>query len=125
MAGTAGALWESYFRRFSDDIVTLPASLTTYTTDGFVVFFEQKVEALKVSVPTQLDARLPPPPVLTSRGNVVAGVVPAVCTQDEIQRIIMTSPVKSCSLDPVPTFLVRELIDVLLPFITRMVNESF
>ena len=36
----------------------------------------------------------------------------------------MTSPTKSCSLDPVPTFLLREFIDLLLPFVTRMVNAS-
>ena len=36
----------------------------------------------------------------------------------------MTSPIKSCSLDPVPTFLVREVIDLLLPYITSMVNAS-
>jgi len=31
---------------------------------------------------------------------------------------------KSYSLDPVPTFLVREFADLLLPFITKMVNTS-
>jgi len=36
----------------------------------------------------------------------------------------MTSPFKSCSLDPVPTFLVRKLIDLLLRYITSIVNAS-
>ena len=36
----------------------------------------------------------------------------------------MKSPLKSCSLDPVPTFLVREFIDTLLPYLTCMVNAS-
>ena len=36
----------------------------------------------------------------------------------------MESPTKSCALDHVPTFLLKELIDVLLPFITAMVNAS-
>ena len=36
----------------------------------------------------------------------------------------MQSPVKSCTLDPVPTFLVRDFIDLLLPYVTMMVNES-
>ena len=34
------------------------------------------------------------------------------------------SPAKSSSLDPVPTFLLREFIDLLLPFVTRLVNTS-
>ena len=36
----------------------------------------------------------------------------------------MPSPVKSSSLDPIPTFPVREFIDILLPYITKMVNSS-
>jgi len=32
--------------------------------------------------------------------------------------------VKSCSLDPIPTFLLRECIDIILPFLTAMVNKS-
>ena len=36
----------------------------------------------------------------------------------------MQSPVKSCMLDPVPTFLVRESVDLLLPFLTTLVNTS-
>ena len=36
----------------------------------------------------------------------------------------MQSPVKSCMLDPVPTFLVPESVDLLLPFLTTLVNTS-
>ena len=46
------------------------------------------------------------------------------CTQSDVRRIIMSSPAKSCLLDPVPTFIVRETVNVLLAFITSMVNAS-
>ena len=36
----------------------------------------------------------------------------------------MDSPTKSCELDPIPTFLPKEVIDVLLPFLTAMCNAS-
>ena len=36
----------------------------------------------------------------------------------------MKSPSKSCLLDPWPTFLVKECIDILLPSITSLVNCS-
>ena len=36
----------------------------------------------------------------------------------------MKSPSKSCSLEPVPTFLVCEVIDLLLLFVTELVNTS-
>ena len=41
-------------------------------------------------------------------------------TQDEIGKIISKSPIKSCLLDPLPTFLIRECIDILLPSITKI-----
>ena len=45
-------------------------------------------------------------------------------TQDEIGKIISKSPTKSCLLDPLPTFLIKECIDILLPSITKLVNCS-
>ena len=36
----------------------------------------------------------------------------------------MAASVKSSSLDPIPTFLLRECIDVILPYLTAMVNTS-
>ena len=45
-------------------------------------------------------------------------------TQDEITKIINKSPTKSCLLDPLLTFLMKECIDVLLASITKLVNFS-
>jgi len=36
-----------------------------------------------------------------------------VCTEDDVQRIIMSSPTKSCTLDPVPTYLLKESLHIL------------
>jgi len=36
----------------------------------------------------------------------------------------MQSPTKSCAIDPIPTFLLKELVDPLLPYITAMINAS-
>ena len=46
------------------------------------------------------------------------------CSANEIRRIVMAAPLKSSSLDPIPTFLLRECIDVILPYMTAMVNTS-
>ena len=43
---------------------------------------------------------------------------------EEIQRLIIASPSKSCQLDPVPSNIVKEFITELLPFIARMCNSS-
>ena len=39
-------------------------------------------------------------------------------------RIIKNSPTKSCLLDPVPTFLLKDCVEILLPSITKLVNLS-
>ena len=37
---------------------------------------------------------------------------------------IMSSPNKSCTFDPVPAFLLREFVDVLLPYVTHQVGSG-
>ena len=46
-------------------------------------------------------------------------------TEEEVTKIIKAAAPKSCSLDPVPTKLVKECLDVLAPLITRIINQSF
>ena len=48
----------------------------------------------------------------------------AQVTQDDISKIISKSPTKSCLLDPLSTFLIKECIDILLPSITELENCS-
>jgi len=90
---------------------------TDHTADGFAAFFVRKIDAVRRDT-----SGLSTPPVLLLASSSLASFRP--CTEAEVRRIVMTSPVKSCTLDPVPAFLVREFIDLLLPFITGMVNAS-
>jgi hypothetical protein len=45
-------------------------------------------------------------------------------SEDEIRKLILTSPTKSCDLDPIPTVLLKSCIDVLLTPITSLINMS-
>ena len=45
-------------------------------------------------------------------------------TPDEIMDIIVKSPNKSCELDPIPTWLLKECLSELLPQIVAIVNQS-
>src|SRR6218665_3570250 len=42
----------------------------------------------------------------------------------ELRRLILSSPPKLRELDPVPMFLLQEVIDDLLPFLTALCNSS-
>jgi hypothetical protein len=43
---------------------------------------------------------------------------------DEIRKIVMKAPLKSCELDPIPTHILKSCVDSLLPMITAIVNKS-
>ena len=45
-------------------------------------------------------------------------------TADEVRKLIINSPSKTCDLDPIPTKLLKSCLDVLLVPITQMVNLS-
>ena len=45
-------------------------------------------------------------------------------TPDEIKTIVMDAPLKSCNLDPAPTWLVKDTINQLLPIVTHIVVTS-
>ena len=47
-----------------------------------------------------------------------------MCSKDDVRRIIMSSPTKLCLLDRVPTDMLNELVDILLPYLMTMVNAS-
>ena len=45
-------------------------------------------------------------------------------TVEEVERVICKLPNKTCSIDPLPTWLLRENIGVVSPFVTRIANAS-
>ena len=45
-------------------------------------------------------------------------------TEREVRKIIAKSPTKSCSLDPAPTWMVKDSVDELIPMVTILVNLS-
>jgi hypothetical protein len=48
----------------------------------------------------------------------------APLSEEEVKKIISSSPTKTCQLDPMPTWLLKDFIDILAPVITKIVNLS-
>ena len=84
--------------------------------DRFVEFFTEKIYS---TFPTSLKSQhiFPdsPPPVLSTFSAV---------TKDQVNKIIMNSPSKSCTLDPWPTFLVLDYLEILITPVTSIINAS-
>ena len=88
-------------------------------------FFEQKVLKISDSIKT----------CLADESNVIARNTPcsgvqhkltqfSSLSESDVQRMVMKSNKKSCSLDPVPTNLIVDCIDILLPILTKLINFS-
>jgi len=110
-------LWkiiDSLLRR--DTSVSVPPK-TDLTAELLSTYFDDKVNTMR-----QRFEQLP------------QQVIPRTCTtlldkfktfdDDEIRRMIIASPSKTCRLDPVPSEIIKEFLTDLLPFITRMCNSS-
>ena len=80
-------------------------------------FFDDKVKAVRAA----MNGRQPPATTSVTDASLLT-LLP--CSEDEVRQLIMQSPTKSCMLDPIPTFLLKELVDALLPYMTAMVITS-
>ncbi len=45
-------------------------------------------------------------------------------TEAEVKKLILSSASKTCDLDPIPTDILKQCLDMLLPVITKMINLS-
>ena len=61
---------------------------------------------------------------LTAQNDLVQSPLDPPSSEDEVYKLISNFPSKSCQLDPWPTFLVEDCLDILLPSITTLVNYS-
>ena len=93
---------------------------TEELANRFAVFFTDKVCKIRDELPDLSRHQLNlPTPALTCSLNVFSAV-----TESEVRKIIAKSPTKSCSLDPAPTWIVKDSVDELIPMVTILVNLS-
>jgi hypothetical protein len=48
----------------------------------------------------------------------------SLASEEDIRKLVKDSPCKSCALDPIPTWVLKECVDVLTPSIATIVNQS-
>lgn len=93
--------------------------------NDFCQFFVQKIANIRA----ELDATEPVVDIHNepARSNTFTGVpfteFEAVL-QEAVRKLVSISPAKSCETDPIPTSVVKECLDELLPALSTMVNLS-
>ena len=85
---------------------------------GSLNIFIKKIQTIRDSFPVNYTSVSTDEP----KSNFLDNFAPT--TNDEIKDIIMNSSSKSCSLDPVPKWLVKEGTDTFVAILTHLVNTS-
>jgi hypothetical protein len=116
-AGNPQKMWRSIssiLKRDKDP----SAAPSLLTADKLSLFFIDKIEAVRTATKDS-DA-----PTYAACNGDHQFVDFREYSMDEVRLTLLSSPVKSCSLDPIPTDFLLESIDVVLPFICEMCNAS-
>ena len=87
------------------------------TSSNFANFFRNKVDNIRESTATA------PPPVIVNRHASPLSTFQPV-PECEIIKLLHSTPSKSCSLDPIPTWLLKRLSTCIAPVICRLCNLS-
>lgn len=86
--------------------------------DDFATYFVGKVADIRAATASSL-------PVDIRHRNTMEFSTLEPVTVTEVEKLIARMPAKSCQRDPIPTWLVKQLKDVLAPIITILCNVSF
>ena len=86
----------------------------------FASFFKEKIDKIRDELPdcSDINLEITQPQPTSSLSQLES------TTQEEVWKVICKSPAKSCMLDPIPTWLIREAKGELLPIMTNIINAS-
>ena len=90
--------------------------------NDFGKFFAQKIADIRSAITNQICL----PVTINATSSVTASCFSEfdLLSESEVFDLITASSKKSCPLDPIPTKLLTEYVDVLLPPITKIINLS-
>lgn len=100
----------------------LPTTAPKTLVENFVNFFTDKVSIIRQGLSSQQTSHT----AISDHDNPCCSVFSnfeSVTSQD-VEKIIRSSASKSCDLDPLPTTVLKEVLHVLLPTITKIINLS-
>jgi len=85
--------------------------------NDFLHYFNNKVEVVRAETD-----QATPPKIVQGDNSLMENFI--TMTPGQIVRMINSSANKSCTLDPVPTEIIKKCSDLLAPFITEIFNRS-
>ena len=99
---------------------TLPTHETNFElANRFSKFFNDKIDTLRTSFRIDANSDVEMEPLASVKMNNLISA-----TSDEIRDVIASCLNKLCQLDPIPTWMVKQCVNPLLPLLTSIINES-
>ena len=89
--------------------------------NDFGNFFKSKIDNIRKQLDTSPCTRAQSTP-MTQPSATFDSFVPL--SEQEVRKLIMDSKSTTCDLDPIPTWLLKKCVDILLPVLTKMINLS-
>ena len=83
-------------------------------------FFKDKIDAIR----TDISVTEAPYTPFREEGVCANLDTFAVVSEDDVRKLVVKSKTTSCALDPMPTKLVKEYMEELLPLFTHIINIS-
>ena len=120
--------WEDRIARHSGDSRRLWSDLSsmlgrhstaatpTFSADEYAHYLEGRVADVRCETAGS------PSPEYTRTQYLLDGL--RQVTFSDLRSLLLSARPKTCSLDPIPTFLLQEVIDELMPFLLRLCNTS-
>jgi len=98
------------------------STLSKQLANEFAAFFHEKISKMRCSLFHDSESITNQVPDLSCCQSELTDF----CTvnANDIKKYLVSSGVKTCPLDPLPSILLRECLDTLLPVMTRIVNLS-
>ena len=88
----------------------------SFSADDFLLMLTTKLDGLRNSTAGS------PPPSYTSTESVFKDFRPIL--ESELRHLLSTSNLKSCELDPLPPFVIVDVLDDIVPFLLYLFNRS-
>ena len=119
--GNPKALWNCFKKILHRSSVAVLPDYTNKTdlANTFCKFFYDKILKIRSTLQSSIPSSVTRP---NSTKNTLSSFKPV--SEEELLKILKSSPSKSCDLDPIPTSLVKECVDILITPITKIVNYS-
>ena len=104
----------------NEEAVLPTSSSSKELAQTFSDFFIDKIDGIRDKISSDTETKIGA--VTTKEIDTLVEFIPV--SQDELEKVISKSQSKSCELDPIPTWLLKECLEELLPSPTKIINDS-